>query len=198
MISLNAQEPIETSVSSDDLLVNQSDVIAALEVLDIDIFKYQMGEFNEKHEVVFQLEEYSNDSLVNTTKLGEVDNWYTEFVDGNEGVVKFVSLLRVIAKKEANECQLSFDYSNSKFNRTFEFETTYNRQFFVWRRYAETRWKLNERIPFLAYVSSWKNKRGYIRCCGPHQLKDGDEKTTKFLSHSPSYFILSYRVTDAK
>ncbi|MFC0875055.1 hypothetical protein ACE01N_00590 [Saccharicrinis sp. FJH2] len=104
--------------------------------------------------------------------------------------------MRIITKENENNCDLSIYLHRTTLNRNFEFTKTYNRQFYIWKKYSETEWKLNEQIPVLAYISSWKDKRGYIRNCGARELSKGEDATNKILNSSPDYFILSYIVRE--
>lgn len=196
LLNLNAQETIENPTSSDNLSVKSKDIIAALKEAGIQIFKFNTGEFKTKQEFILQLEEFYKDSLISKRVLYSGHNWYTTYDEKQQLIERFIDQIRVITNKKENNCNLSIEINGTSLNREFEFTKTYNRQFFVWRKYTETYWKLNERTPILAFISSWQDKRGFIRCCGPRELKGGDENTNKLFSDSPSYFVLSYIVKE--
>lgn len=194
LTNLKAQEIVVNSNSSDNLLVNQNDLIAALKIAGIQIFKFNTGEFDKKQTFIIQLEEFSNDSLISQRVLYTGRNWHTLYDIDNQGIDEFINLLSIITKENQNSCQLSINIHGTTINREFEFTKTYSRQFFLWKKYSETQWKLNEKTPVLAFVSSWKDNRGFIRLCGVSELKNGDEETKKLFINSPNYFILSYIV----
>ena len=59
---------------------------------------------------------------------------------------------------------------------------TDNRQFYNWREYEETKWKLNEKVPLLIFASSWLDKEyNFHRFCGVVNLKENDERTQELL-----------------
>ena len=174
--------------------INQQDIIDALKMSGLEIFKFSLGEFSDKYKFSFVLEELTRDSLIQKTVLYEGINIFKYYDNEGKLVEDYISQIRVISKEEENDCLLSIDLPGTKLDRQFAFVKTYNRQFFRWRRFAETNWTLNKKTPLMAYISSWRDETGYIRHCGVRQLKERDKSTNEFFSKSPSYFILSYMI----
>lgn len=191
IFNLSAQEKNDSLIKTEQQTVNMDDIIAALEISGIQIFKFNTGDFDRKLELIIQLEEYSADTLKQKVILYEGKNWFNSYKE-KQLIERFVDQLRIITKKGDNNCILSIDLQGTTLDRQFSIEKTYDRQFFLWRPYAETNWALNKKVPLMAYISSWRDKKGYIRHCGVRRLKNNSEDTDQFFSNSPNYFILSY------
>ena len=89
--------------------------------------------------------------------------------------------------------------------KTYSFETTKkikldktdSLQFFNWREYEKTNWKLNEKIPLLIFASSWLDKEYNVhRFCGVVNLKENDSSTQELLTKSPNYIVINYKISE--
>jgi len=189
-----AQQNSYESNELDKQTINQQDILDALKMSGIEIYKFYFGEFSDKYMISFILEEFTKDSLKQQTILYKGGNIFKYYDDAGKLKEDYISQVRVISKEEENDCLLSIDLHGTILNRQFVYVKTYDRQFFRWRRFAETNWTLNNKIPLMAYISSWRDEKGYIRHCGVRQLKENDKSTNEFFSKSPSYFILSYMI----
>ena len=68
-------------------------------------------------------------------------------------------------------------------------------QFYNWRIYRKTEWKLNEEVPVLVFASSWHDGR-FERFCGTVDLSEDEEATKELLEKSPHYFVISLKVSE--
>ncbi len=84
-----------------------------------------------------QLEEYTKDSLISQTVLYKGQNWYKTYDDQKQNIDQFIDQIRIITNEKENKCGLAITINGTSLNREFKFSKTYNRQFFIWRKYAE-------------------------------------------------------------
>ncbi|MBZ9618997.1 DUF5041 domain-containing protein [Psychroflexus lacisalsi] len=70
-------------------------------------------------------------------------------------------------------------------------------QFYNWREYENTQWKLNTKVPLLIFASSWLDKEyNFHRFCGVVKLKENDERTQELLDYSPNYIVINYKISE--
>lgn len=197
LLGVSAQNNTDSTLEvATEQNITMEDILDALEVSGIQIHKFNTGEFDKKYVLEIVIEEYENDTLKLKEVLFKGKNWYTTFDNKKQPLEKYVDQIRIISKEEEDKCQLSINMNGVILNREFSFIKTYNRQIFRWHDYAKTNWILNKKTPLMAYISSWQDNRGYIRLCGPNQLKNGEQDTELFFSRSPNYFIISYIISE--
>jgi hypothetical protein len=192
------QEKNDSLLKIELTTINMEDIVDALNLTGVEIFKFNTGEFDKKLEFTLLLEEFVADTLKLERILFTGKNWQTIYDENNQPIEKFINTIRIISHKDESECKLSIDLKGTTLNRQFSVNKTYNRQFFKWIKYSDTNWTLNKKIPLMTYISSWQDEKGYIRFCGLRVLNDGDKDMNRYFSLSPNYFILSYKVNEIK
>ena len=71
------------------------------------------------------------------------------------------------------------------------------RQFFNWREFEKTTWKVDKKVPLLVFASSWLDKKNdFHRFCGVVKLNKDNEGTKELLNFSPNYIIISFLITE--
>jgi len=193
-LTLLAQNDLPNDQIEASLTINSNDIIKALKMSGIEIFKYSIGKFDKKYKITFFIDEYKSDSLFQEKVIYRGTNIRKYFDDNKVLQTGYISKMRIITKENGDNCKLSINIEDLILNREFSFKKTYNRQFFKWRPYVNTLYKVNHKVPVMAYISSWKEKNGYIRHCGIRELTEGGVDTEKFFKKSPNYFIISYLI----
>lgn len=190
--TLPAQNELINDQFKDKLTINSQDIIEALKMSGIEIHKFLIGDFDQKYKITFFIDEYKSDSLIQEKVLYKGNNTYKFFDEKVQ--TGYISKIRIITKENDKGCKLSIDIEGTTLNRQFSFNKTYNRQFFKWIPYVNTTYQINHKVPIMAYISSWKEKNGYIRHCGIRVLTEDGIDTNKFFNKSPNYFIISYLI----
>lgn len=193
-LTLFAQNNLSNDRFEEKLAINQKDIIEALKMSGIGIHKFSIGEFDQKYKITFFIDEYKSGSLIQEKVLYKGSNTYKDFDENGVEQTGYLSQIRIITKEDDKKCKLSIYLKGITLNRQFSFKKTYNRQFFRWIPYANTSYKINHKVPIMSYISSWKDKKGYIRHCGIRKLIENSIDTKSFFSKSPNYFIISYLI----
>lgn len=172
------------------------DLLQALELLGVQIKKFDLGRFEEERELLVLADEYLDGVQVNTDTLLSMSNQYAYFERGAENYfLDFIDQLKVIIKVEDQKSSLQFVTYDMTAGRTVELERVSEAQFFQWRSYRQTHWKLKEKTPLMIFASSWKDPQyDFHRFCGVRHLSENDPDTEELLSSSPHYIVISYKV----
>jgi len=102
-------------------------------------------------------------------------------------------------KEEENKLTLRFQTYAGSVGDILSYKKTNENQFFTLRRYINTTWVINKKIPLLVFASSWEDKKyGIQRFCGASELKLNDKESEKLLSSSPHYYLFSYKVVNVE
>lgn len=177
--------------------ISDLDILQALELAGIGIYKFNLGKFDKKYELVLFIDEYVNGELIKSESIMSTSNEYPYIIDGgSDYFIDFMDQIKILTKQENNK--LTIDVKSYKMNvrkliHIEKKEKYYNYHF---RRYSETTWKLDKNIPMLLYATSWKDERGIVRFCGTVKLSENDEETKMLLSNSPHYFIINYKISN--
>jgi hypothetical protein len=177
--------------------VTTLDLIHALEWDGIHINKFDIGEFDQTYNIFIMADEYENGKIVKTDTLLAENNEYTFYEEGKEKYFHdYIDQIKVISKDSAHKSRLSVRiYSVEVFNN-IALKKTDDRQFFNWRAYTDTKWKLNEKVPLMVFASSWEDKKyKFHRFCGVVNLAKDDKGTEELLSSSPNYIVISFKTT---
>lgn len=176
--------------------ITNLDILQALDFADIQIKKFNLGQFDEHYELYLISETYKKGQVVHTDTILADDNMYHYFQTAQEDVFyDYLDQLKFITKDDDNKSEIRLHtYKMSrKFN--IELEKWDDRQFYNWRSYTETHWKLNKKVPLMVFASSWQDKRyDFHRFCGRVTLEEGEEGTEELLRESPTYVLFSYIV----
>lgn len=132
-------------------------------------------------------DEYVQGKLIKTDTLLEYTNDYTYWVNKsyNQG---FIDQIKIFTKTEENNSILKIKTYALDTTKEINLGKTDHRQFYHWREYDNTKWKLDVKVPLLIFASSWLDKENNFHSfCGVVRLKENDKKTDKLLTSSPNY-----------
>jgi len=196
---VDKRSQLEKEDSND--MYNQSkittlDLIEALELASIRIFKFDIGNFDKEYRLQIFSDEYVNGKLIKTDTLIDYKNDYSFWIDENYNQ-GFIDQIKIFTKTEENNCTLSLNTYALGSKKEINLGKTDHRQFYNWREYEDTKWKLNEKIPLLVFASSWLDKKyNFHRFCGVVKLKGDDERTIELLESSPNYIVINYKISE--
>lgn len=196
---VDSRSQLEKEDSND--LYNQSeittlDLLEALDLASIKIHKFKIGIFDREYKIEIFADEYVNGELINSDTLLDFINDYGFWIDGkyNQG---FIDQIKFFTKTEENKSTLKISTYSLIAQKEINLGRSDNRQFYVWREYENTQWKLNENIPLLIFASSWLDKKlNTHRFCGVIKLKENDVRTTELLTSSPNYIVINYKISE--
>lgn len=180
--------------------ISNLDLIRALEIAGIRIYKFNLGQFDKTYNMSILFDEYVNGKIIKTDTMALQNNLYHYYESGSENYfLDYIDQLKIFTKDEENKTTLYFETYDMGFQKELSYVRTDKEQFYTWRKYLTTLWKLNKKIPILVYASSWFDKEiGFHRFCGATNLSDNDPQTIELLSLSPHYYMVSYVVTEIK
>ena len=190
---------IEKEDSND--MYNQSkmttlDLLEALELASIRAHKFDIGTFDKEYNFQVFADEYVNGKLIKTDTLVNYKNDYGFWID-EEYYQGFIDQIKIFTKTEENQSTLNIRTYALGTTKEINLGKTDNRQFYNWREYEETKWKLNEKVPLLIFASSWLDKEyNFHRFCGVVNLKENDERTQELLDYSPTYIVINYKISE--
>jgi hypothetical protein len=210
-LSINAYSQSEKKIDNRNQLekedsndfYNQSkistlDLLEALELASVRIHRFNIGIFDKEYRLQIFSDEYHNGEFIKSDTLIDFKNDYGFWIDGeyNQG---FIDQIKILTKTTENNSTLKIMTYALSSKREINLEKTDSRQFYNWREYEDTKWKLNEKIPLLIFASSWLDKKYNIhRFCGVVNLKENDEETTELLTSSPNYIVINYKISELK
>lgn len=196
---LDKRSQLEKEDSND--MFNQSkmttlDLLEALELASIRIHKFDIGTFEKEYNLQIFADEYVNGKLIQTDTLLNFKNDYGFWIDGkyNQG---FIDQLKIFTKTEDNQSTLNIRTYSVETTKKINLKKIDNRQFYKWRAYKESKWKLDRKVPLLIFASSWlDNQHNFHRFCGVVNLKENDKRTQELLDHSPNYIVINYKISE--
>ena len=177
--------------------VTTLDLMQALELEGIHINKFNIGDFDQTYNLFIMADEYENGKIVKTDTLLAENNEYTFWEGGSEKYFHdYIDQIKVFAKDSANKSLLNIRIYSVETRKNIALKKTDDRQFFNWRAYTDTKWKLNEKVPLMVFASSWEDKKyKFHRFCGVVNLAKDDKGTEELLSSSPNYIVISFKTT---
>jgi hypothetical protein len=177
--------------------ITQLDLLHALEVVGIGVQKFELGRFDREYQLHIFAETYENGEITRTDTLWADNNEYVYFERGEtDYFVDYIDQLKFITKSEDNRCELRMHTYAFSAKRAIELRKWDDDQFYNWRAYSDTHWELNKKVPLMVFASSWEDKQyGFHRFCGVVTLREGTEGTRELLESSPTYVMISYRVS---
>lgn len=180
------------------------DLLKALELAGINIFKIPLPPFDKKLKFSMTIDEYSNGEKINSKKVpfGN-DNTYSHFIKTDSVQLKryydYIDDITFLTKDEDSVCKLSIHtYGRGVSGLKLMKKKDTENQFYEWRYYGKDNLKLNEDIQMLVFASSWYDKNiGYERFCGsPFDLSSDKTESAILFDNSPHYYIISYHLSE--
>lgn len=172
------------------------DLLEALELAGVRVHKFNIGNFDKEYKLQIFADEYIQGKLINTDTLVDYTNDYGFWIDGeyNQG---FIDQIKIFTMTEDNNSTLNIRTYAMGTTKEINLGKTDHRQFYNWRAYEDTQWKLNQKVPLLIFASSWLDKQyNFHRFCGVVNLKENDEGTQELLDYSPNYVVINYKISE--
>ena len=181
--------------------ITKIDLIQALELSGITIHKFYLGKFDKKYNIQMILEEYENGRIVDSTIIFNQNNAYyylpDEMNENEETFMDFIDQYAFYTNENGNNIDITISSYNANARCKIKQKRTRDNQFYQWRNYSKTDWKLNEKIPLLLYASSWYDKEfDFERFCGVVDLSYDEKDTKELMVNSPHCYKISYKVSE--
>lgn len=180
------------------------DLLKALELAGINIFKIPLNSFDKKLKFYMSIDEYTNGEKTNSKNLEFPKNntyFYSIKTDSaqKKNFYDYIDEITFFTKDEDSVCKLSIQtdgrgISGLKLTKKKDAE----HQFYEWRYYGKHKLKLNADIPMLVYASSWYDKDlNAQRFCGsPFDLSSDETESAVIFNNSPHYYVISYKLSE--
>ena len=174
------------------------DILDALESQGIRINKFKFGTFDKRYDIYLLYDVYNDGIITKKDTLCFFENTYRHY-ESDESYFDFIDHIKIVTKDSLSKSKLTIKTYSFLLRKDIELTKIHKKAFFIWRRYSDTKWKLNEKIPLMIYASSWTDKKlGIERFCGIPSLTKNGKYTNDLLSLSPNYIMIYYIVTDKK
>ncbi len=179
--------------------INNADLLRVLEQLGIHIYKFDIGKFDRKYNILLTMDEYVDGKKIATKEIMHWNNVYTYSIDSvNSGnsvlFYDYIDQLSFYIKQNNATAFIEITAYSGTGGVIVEEQRNREDQFYSCRYYTDTQWIFNEDVPLLVYASSWFDEGE--RFCGATVLSKNDEDTNKLLNSSPHYFSFSFKVTN--
>ena len=176
------------------------DIAQSLELLGAHIYKFDIGDFDTTYNLIVTVDEFTNGKKIKSDTIYNDNNTYIYFAKGEtEYFQDFINQIKIITKQDTNKFTVHLRTYGTDLRKAFPYSITAKDQFYSWRSYIETKWKLDTKIPLLIFASSWKDKQyDFQRFCGVAHLKESDQQTNELLTSSPKYYLISYKIFQQK
>ncbi|MDD7913813.1 DUF5041 domain-containing protein [Polaribacter ponticola] len=175
------------------------DLVEMLEFQGIRINKFKLGKFDKRYKLYIVMDEYLNGQMISSDTIVNTNNTYTYF-KSEQPFYDYINQITIITKDipSENKSQLSIKtYGFTMTGYSIEMKNTEKENSLNWRKYIDTKWELNKKIPLLIYASSWLDEKyGVRRFCGVRYLKENEEGTNELLKYSPNYVKISYVISE--
>jgi len=184
--------------------INNVDLLKALSLLGVQVFKFDIGEFQQEYKISITMDEYLNGEKINSKEIIKGNNIYyystdSIYTENSEIFYDYINQLSFYVNEKDSIVNITFSDYSTDTRLSLHKKKEREPQFYSWRYYRDSQWKLNENVPLLVYASSWlDNKSNIERFCGVATLSVDDEDTTELLRNSPHYFCFNFKVTNKK
>lgn len=178
--------------------ISLADLVEVLKSQHIEINKFKIGEFDKKYKMQLIADEYLNGKMISSKVIANMDNSYTHF-ESDKPYFDYIDQLTIITNDNPREKKTELTIKTYAFqmNSFLEMKNIEKENFLHWRKYTDTKWELNKKVPLLICASSWLDpKINYRRFCGVKTLKVNDKGTNELLNSSPNYVIYSLLVSE--
>lgn len=184
--------------------IGEIDILKALEFAGVRIFDVPIFPvFEKEYNLSVNLDEYVNGEKVKTQDIiytHQGKNVYIHFIKDSieqESVPYFdyIPKLTFISKDNDTTLLLGINHLGGSSRRSLKKNKERESQFYNWRTYSKTDWKLNEDVPLIVYASSWYDERIKTdRFCGVVDLSLNEEDTKELIDNSPHYYVISLKI----
>lgn len=196
-IDKRSQEQKENSLINTDN-IGISDLVEMLNLQGIEINKFKLGKFDKPYKIFLVVDEYLNGVMISSDTITDIKNNYHYF-ESEKPFNDFIDQITIITKDSPieKESKLLIKTYGVTVNKSLKMKNVEKENNLYWRKYSETKWALNKKIPLLLHASAWLDKKfGIRRFCGPNYLKENETETNELLKSSPNYVQISYIVSE--
>ena len=185
-----------------NISISEVDLLKMLEMAGVRIFNIPITPVFEKvYMLTVYLNEYVNGEKVNSRSLDRSRSIYRyPAIDPitQERVLYFDYVPKLTFFTKENDTMMSITLENYV-STTSGIRLTKNKvresQFYVWRTYSKTDWKLNEEVPLMVCNASWYDEKYNVeRNCAVIDLSLSEEATQELFDNSPHYYVITYKV----
>ncbi|MDR0714146.1 MAG: DUF5041 domain-containing protein [Bacteroidales bacterium] len=175
--------------------IRTSHLLKALEMAGIRIFVFPLNPFDKEYKLELYLNEYVNGEKIKSDHFGG-NNMYVYFTKEEQLYADYIDNITFYTKDVDSLIVISIGtYSFSLSGMKLKKNKMREEQFYNWRSYSQTDWKIGEEVPLLVYASSWRDEQFNVeRFCGASDLSKDEKETRELLSFSPHYFIFTYKI----
>lgn len=177
--------------------ITQLDLLQALDFAGIQVKKFNLGKFDKRYRLHIFAETYEEGKVVDIDTLVAGDNRYHHYQVGTEDYFfDYLDQFKFLTKDDDNKSEIRLHTYKMSMTTKIELKKWDDKQFYNWRSFDESHWKLNKKVPLMVFASSWKDKKfNFQRFCGVVKLTEGHEDTLELLEESPTYVLFSYQVS---
>lgn len=179
--------------------ISKLDLLEALNSLGVRVFNCKLlPQFSKSYNLTIDLEEFENGKLISTKNISPDETNVYYYYEKNKKYADYISNIKLIARDADSVCLLSVDImGNTTGGIKLKKHHDRQSQFYSWRRFSKSNWKLNTKVPMLCYSSSWYDKKFDLeRSCGAVDLSNDLKATKELMSNSPHYFLISYSISN--
>lgn len=184
--------------------ISKSTLLKALEIAGVRIFNFPISPaFEKEYSFSVNLNEYENNELVRSSDIvytykgkNIYVHWIPDSIEHKDvPFIDYIPKLTFYTKDNDSTLLLSLETYGNTNNTLLKKKIIRDGQFYNWRTYRQTEWKLNEEIPLLVYASSWYDERIKTdRFCGIVDLSRDEKETKELLDSSPHYYVVCLKV----
>ena len=202
---------VGSNINSQTRDITNDELIKALELLGVEIHKYDIGEFDKKYNILLCFDEYKNGQLFKSDTLNfkfRNENIYSDSIKYENDVIhysdtnkcnnqityyykKFIKELTVYSKIDKENLLINISLQGAEVQKNIGLKESQNNHFYKVFDYLDTKWRINEKVPLLICASTWIDENGTKRICGPDKMHESD-RTDELLDNSLHYVIFSY------
>src|SRR5690606_14963753 len=126
--------------------INTIDVLKALDLADIRIFKYNIGKFDRKYKLHLFIDEYQEREIIKSDSF-YTSNVYDYFLEGRDEIYSdYIDHINIYTNlKDSKLILLSIETNIFSYKKPIEYKTINDQQFYNLRSYSETLWKINQK-----------------------------------------------------
>ena len=179
--------------------ISKVDLLSALDNLGIRVFNCRLfPRFTKTYKLTVDLDEFVNGKIISTKDISPDEKNIYFFWEKDKQYADYVNNIKLIARDADSVSMLTVDImGNTIGGIRLKKHSERKHQFYLWRKFSVTDWKLNTKIPMLIYSSSWYDKRFDIeRSCGAVDLSKDKAATKELIDNSPHYFLISYKISE--
>jgi hypothetical protein len=178
--------------------ISKVDLLSALNEMGVRLFNIPISpRFTKTYKLSINLDEYVNGKKVSTKNISpNSKNTYYYYVK-EEQYADYMNKIKFITRDLDSTCLVNVNVMGNSMGGILKKHKERKYQFYSWRSYSATKWKLGIETPLLNFSSSWYDKKYDIeRSCGAVDLSLDKASTDDLLKNSPHYFIISYMISE--